>query len=295
MITLIFRDLILTASKDKSCRIWDASNLSCIAIAAEHTDAIGCVCVSNTRKNSGSSFFVSGGADKVLKLWHVSHQRLKESEDSGTILSLGSFCSVRAHNKDINSVDVSPNDALIASGSQDSAIRLWNTSDLTSVGELSGHKRGVWCVRFSPVDKCLASAAGDRTVKIWSLVDLSCLRTMQGHTSSVLSLQFVHNGMQLVSGAADGLIRVWNVRDGECQSILDHHSEKVWALRELDGEVISAGSDALLVKWRDVTSENDIFRRESEERIIVLEQELSNAFGKKRFGEVIFPLLHICK
>lgn len=290
VVSLLFvRETVLTSSKDQTCRLWDSFSQQCVGVAEGHTDAIGCICVSQTRSNSGSSFFISGGADKVLKLWHVSHKRLRDALEEKTCFQLAAICSVRAHNKDINTVDISPNDAVVASGSQDSTIRLWNSSDLTPIGALTGHKRGVWCVKFSPIDKCLASAAGDRTVKVWSLIDYSCLRTMQGHTSSVLSLQFVDSGMQLLSGAADGLIRVWTVRNGECKSVLDHHTDKVWAIRQLEsGSVLSTGSDATVVCWRDATEENDIYRREVAEGVVLLEQTLSNALNRKQYGEVIF-------
>ena len=250
--------------------------------------------MSRTRHKSGSSFFVSGGADKVLKLWHIPHAKLATAVTQKTCISLVAVCSARAHSKDINSVDISPNDAVVASGSQDSLVRLWNSSDLTPIGSLSGHKRGVWCVRFSPVDMCLASAAGDRTVKIWSLLDHSCLRTMQGHTSSVLSLQFLSNGLKLMSGSADGLMRVWNVRNGECQSVLDHHTDKIWAIRQFHADaMVSAGSDASVVIWRDASGENEVIRQEKAESTLLLEQMLSNALGRKQYGEVVMYTLFL--
>ena len=43
---------------------------------------------------------------------------------------------VRAHDKDINTLAVSPNDAMIATGSQDKSIRLWRASDLTAIGSI---------------------------------------------------------------------------------------------------------------------------------------------------------------
>lgn len=54
--------------------------------------------------------------------------------------------SVRAHEQDVNCVAVSPNDAVVASASQDRTIKLWKAADLELIGVLKGHKRGVWKV-----------------------------------------------------------------------------------------------------------------------------------------------------
>jgi len=54
---------------------------------------------------------------------------------------------VSAHDKDINTVAVSPNGAIICTGSQDRTAKLWRTSDLAPIATLKGHKRGVWQVR----------------------------------------------------------------------------------------------------------------------------------------------------
>jgi WD40 repeat protein len=82
----------------------------------------------------------------------------------------------KAHEKDVNTVAVAPNDKLCASGSQDKTIKIWKTENLSLAGVLKGHKKGIWCVEFSPVDRCLASASGDRTIKLWSVADFTCLK-----------------------------------------------------------------------------------------------------------------------
>ena len=91
------------------------------------------------------------------------------------ILAMNVSLSTHAHDKDITTVDVSPNDTLIATGSQDKTIKLWNSEKLQNMATLKGHKRSVWKVQFSPVDKVLASSSGDRTVKLWSINDYACL------------------------------------------------------------------------------------------------------------------------
>lgn len=84
--------------------------------------------------------------------------------------------------QDVNSVAVSPNDKLLASGSQDRTAKLWSLAGEGTMGLLGvfrGHRRGVWAVCFSPVDQVLATTSADGTTKLWSLQDFSCLKV--GH------------------------------------------------------------------------------------------------------------------
>ncbi|KAG5126998.1 hypothetical protein JHK82_027833 [Glycine max] len=106
---------------------------------------------------------------------------------------------VAAHDKDINSVAVAPNDSLVCSGSQDHTTCVWRLPNLVSVVVFKGHKRGIWSVEFSPVDQCVVTASGDKTIRIWAISDGSCLKTFKGHTSSVLRALFVTRGTQIVS------------------------------------------------------------------------------------------------
>jgi WD40 repeat protein len=65
-------------------------------------------------------------------------------------------------------VDGQPNGPLVATGSADGIVRLWNPDD-NKVRELRGHGAMVFLVRFSPDGKLVASAAQDGTVRVWDV------------------------------------------------------------------------------------------------------------------------------
>lgn len=67
----------------------------------------------------GDKFLVSGSQDCTLKVWKIP----KELE-AGHIKSLSVIATEHGHEKDINSIVVSPNDKFVASGSQDKTIKV---------------------------------------------------------------------------------------------------------------------------------------------------------------------------
>jgi len=269
-------NILVTSSKDNSVRVWRMSHtpfkISCIAVGNGHTGSIGTVALSRTNL----TFLVSGSQDTCLKMWRLDPEELAVSDKDSTSLTV--LHTAVAHDKDINSVCVSPNDKLIATGSQDKSAKIWDSTDFRLLGVMRGHRRGLWAVQFSPVDQVIASASADGSIKLWSLTDYSCIKTLEGHESSVLRLQFVARGQQIVSAASDGLIKLWTLKTSECTATMDNHECRVWALAaKSDDSVLASGAgDANLILWRDVTKEEQEAVAQEHEKRILEEQKLSN-------------------
>ncbi|CAG9786172.1 unnamed protein product [Diatraea saccharalis] len=269
-------DLFVSSAKDNSVRIWhckDDNIILCVGVGTRHTASVGSVFTSQT----SNDFFTSVSQDNCLKVWSVPNeldcidQKIKSSHTE------------LAHQMDINCVTVSPNDSMIATGSQDKTAKLW-TKDLTLLGVLKGHRRGVWCVRFSPVDQVVLTSSADCLIKLWSIADLSCLKTFEGHESSVLKVEFLSRGQQIMSCGADGLLKLWNIKSSECKVSVDNHDGKIWALAVNKNEelVVTGGSDSKLVKLKDITLERREKLAKERELSILQEQELMNLLHDKK-------------
>ncbi|XP_012283683.1 transducin beta-like protein 3 [Orussus abietinus] len=279
------RNLLLSSSKDNSVRLWmmnkDSKKVSCIRSGVRHTAPVGSVAFSQTSATS----FASIGQDCCLKLWELP----RNLDVTGGEHSLNATHTALAHEKDINSVAISPNDKLIATGSQDKTAKLWTATDLQLLGVFRGHRRGVWCVRFSPVAQVLLTSSADCSIKLWCLSELNCLKTLEGHESSVLRAEFVTRGTQLISSGGDGLLKLWDIKTSECVATLEQHDNRVWTLAVSRDErhIISGGSDSVLVIWRDVTEEKLAKALEEKERLALEEQKLANLLQANRFAEAL--------
>lgn len=287
---------IATGSKDQELRIWTIRPMelgeyraNCVANGHGHVGAVASVAFSHLRGTSqGScpSFVATGGADRILKVWSLDGLQASTAQEN-QLTSLHATASLAAHDKDIHTVAVAPNNLYVATGSLDKSIKIWRMPELALYQTLKGHRRGVWSVQFSPVDKLLASASGDRTVRLWNLLDGTCIRTLEGHTGSVLKCQFATHGTQIISAGADGLLKLWEIRNGENVQTLDEHEDKIWALCSTGDEkfLATGGGDATIKIWKDETEVEERKAREEENSRVLKEQELSNAIKHKRFQD----------
>ncbi|KAF9245872.1 U3 small nucleolar RNA-associated protein [Melanogaster broomeanus] len=292
--------LFASGSKDKSARIWapakqlegtsTSSSWGCVALCVGHAESVGSVAMSrvNIDPESHPRFMFTGSQDRTIKLWDLSEVPL--TFGGADPLKCHSLTTHKAHDKDINSLDVSLNDQYLASGSQDRTAKIYEVSyrprsggkpphgEIKLLGTCKGHKRGVWNVKFGKTERVLATGSSDKTVKLWSLEDFTCVKTFEGHTNSVLRVDFINYGTQLVSTGSDGLVKLWNVREEECTATLDNHEDKVWALAISTDErtIVSGAADSIVTFWQDCTEEDEREREAKRTDQVLREQDFMN-------------------
>lgn len=279
---------IATASKDNEARLWrwngELQDFEPFARFQGHAGAITAISLSKSQNEP--KFLITGSSDLTIKKWKIPNT-------PNSIVKTSEYTR-RAHDKDINSIDVSPNDEYFATASYDKLGKVWQTDSGETIGVLKGHKRGLWDINFYKFDKLIVTGSGDKTIKVWSLLDFSCKKTLEGHTNSVQRVKFFNREHpQLLSCGADGLIKLWDYKQGEIIKSLDNHDQRIWAMDlKNDGEYFTtADADGKLSFWTDNTEEEVKFKELQAKEKIEQEQSLSNYIKNKDWSNAFLLAL----
>jgi len=161
---------------------------------------------------------------------------------------------LRGHGWDVRSVDWHPTRGLLASGSKDSLIKLWDPKSGKCLTTIHAHKNAVVKVRWNPSNaNYLLSGSRDQTVK---LIDIRMMRSVQsfhGHRREVTTLAW-HPIQEdtFVSAGYDGSLFFWVLGDPEPAAVISNaHATQVWDLswHPLGHVLVSSGNDTYTRFW----------------------------------------------
>ena len=149
----------------------------------------------------------------------------------------------------------SPDSRLLASGSHDETVRLWDAATGAPVQTLEGHSDLVMAVAFSLDSRLLASGSHDKTVRLWDPATGAPVQTLEGHSNWVTAVAFSPDGRLLASGSHDETVRLWDPATGGPVQTLEGHSNWVTAVAfSPDGRLLASGSHDETVRLWDINT-----------------------------------------
>ncbi|XP_071942982.1 WD repeat, SAM and U-box domain-containing protein 1-like isoform X3 [Antedon mediterranea] len=166
-------DFVVSGSANGDLRIWNtcSKNSTCLFYDPNcHDFTLGCIAISPTFASTNSfeltthptaiHFLMATCGDSLVKLWDLI---------TSPLCCTKLRCKLKGHTANVNSVAFSANGLLLASGSFDKTVILWNPLTSEKISVLDGHSRYVTSVAFSLDGMYLASGSNDRTVRIWNI------------------------------------------------------------------------------------------------------------------------------
>jgi WD40 repeat protein/tRNA A-37 threonylcarbamoyl transferase component Bud32 len=274
---------LVTASGDKTLRIWDAKTGEELRVLPGGDD-LRCVDFSPDGK-----LVAAGGHWGAIKVWdasadfaeaaaHRCHSApvecLKFSPDGQYLAVVSSDGAVRlwmprtgfehvvfrGHTGCVYGVAFRPDGRVLASGGQDQTVKTW---DLVAKREPllpMGSGAHVKAMAFSPDSRLLAMAGGlnrasyglgDKTTRIWDLNCLQQTHILRGHQGWLTDVAFSPDGQRAASGSEDKTVKVWDLATNKLLLSLEGHGDVVSSVAfSPDGAyLVSASADGTAKQW----------------------------------------------
>ena len=237
---------IVSASRDKTVKVWDAESGQETLTLKGHTDGVLSVGFSPDGKR-----IVSGSHDKTVKVW--------DAQTGQEMLTI-----VRGHSDPVRSVSFSPDGNRIVSGSY-SEVKVWDAASGQEPLTLDGSSYA----SFSPDGKRIISGGGGGTVKVRDAQTGQEALALEGLGREVTSMCFSADGRRIVCGSIRlddrakeiGIVTVWDVESGQKTLTLKGHSGPVLSVSfSPDGKwIVGAGGFPGEIKvWSATTGQEEL-------------------------------------
>jgi WD40 repeat protein/serine/threonine protein kinase len=204
-------ELLASGSDDGAVKLWDVASGREVKTLKGHFGKVNCVVFS-----LGGALLVSGSDNRAVKLWNVKRGREVRRGWKRFIANVRAAYSgyqvLSWDSKKVESMALSPDGEILATGSSDGLVNLWNLATGNEVRRLPKHSGVVKSVAFSPDGSLLVSGSYDGTMKLCVVVSgqEEIVRTIK-HSGEVNSVAFSPDGALLASGSDDGTVRLWVV------------------------------------------------------------------------------------
>ncbi|MEH1936107.1 MAG: serine/threonine-protein kinase [Nostoc sp.] len=197
--------ILASGSWDKTVKLWDINTGTEICTMTGHQLQVNSVAFSPQ-----GQLLASASYDRTIRLWQISalesSQRELQNRPCYSLLS-----TLSGHAWAVLTVAFSPDGQILATGSDDNTIKLWEVNTGQLICTLVGHSWSVVAVAFTADGETLLSASCDKTVKLWRVSTAEEIVTLSGHVDSVSAVAVSKVTQLIASGSRDKTIKLWQL------------------------------------------------------------------------------------
>ncbi len=187
---------IVTASDDKTARLWNAATGEIIAKLEGHSARVNSAAFSPDGQRAATA-----SDDHTARIWNPT---------SGHLIA-----KLVGHSAQVWSAEFSPDGQRIVTASNDGTGRVWNATTGDLIAKLEGHSGAIFTAVFSPGGQRIATASHDQTARTWNAANGRLIATLVGHSGEVSWASFSPDGQRVITASADGTGRTWNADNGQ--------------------------------------------------------------------------------
>ncbi|WP_164015243.1 TIR domain-containing protein [Pyxidicoccus trucidator] len=230
---------ILTASHDRTVRIWDAATGAPLVTLPTYIDYLDMLMAAGFSPDG--SGILTASSNGTATLW-----------DSTSGVALATFYG---HSDALRAISFSPDGSRIITASQDRTARIWDAATGRRVAILRGHSDAVVVAGFGPDGSRILTASYDGTARIWDALSGTPLITLSGHNGLIFAADFSPDGSRILTASGDKTARVWDAATGNLLATLHGHEGGVTAASfSADGSrVLTASLDGTVRIWDSST------------------------------------------
>ncbi|KAJ5232913.1 hypothetical protein N7468_005869 [Penicillium chermesinum] len=256
-----FGNTLVSASTDRTVRVWDHAKAECTHILHGHTSTVRCLEVLELPESSDSSplratqqpVIISGSRDSTMRIWRLpqpgDEPYLPSKEAQGKEECPYVLRTLAGHTHTVRAMTAYGD--TIVSGSYDRTVRVWKISTGDEVHKFDDHQAKVYSIALDRKRNRCISGSMDHMVKIWCLEKGILLYNLEGHTSLVGLISLKED--QLLTASADSTLRIWDPETGQCRGTLTEAAHVITTF-DHDHDKIVSGSQGALKLWNAKTA-----------------------------------------
>lgn len=200
-------DLIATASKDRTVRLWAFRGGNRTRVLKGHRKG-----VKLARFSPDDESLLTVSWDHTIRLWDVASGRQRYAISSPDVTFRQALFS--------------PDGQWILAIASGNVAELRRASDGTRIHQLRGHAKELWHGAFHPNSQRVITVSSDTTARLWDVATGKNIGMLEGHAAKVSLAAFHPDGTWVATASVDGTARLWRVFPST-QALIDYANQRL--------------------------------------------------------------------